>query len=82
MFNWSLIAGQSRGFTLMMQPTASREPRLGPDSVEPAAAIATRDDLVAALRFPLAPSWILQRTRRRLPNVLPPVAAPRPRGCG
>ena len=82
MFNWSLMAGQSRGFTLMMQPTASREPRLGPDNVEPAAAVPTRGDLVSALRFPLAPSWILQRPRWPLPSVLPPVAAPQPRGCG
>ncbi len=82
MFNWSLIAGQSRGFTLMMGPLGSPEPRPGPDRAEPVAAAATRDKLVAALRFPLSPSFILQRVRRPLPSVLAPVAPPQPRGCG
>jgi hypothetical protein len=82
MFNWSLMAGQSRGFTLMMRPAASFEPQSGPDRAEPVAAAAAPGDLVAALRFPLAPSWILQRSRRPLPGMLPPAAAPQPRGCG
>ncbi len=82
MFNWSLIAGQSRGFTLMMQPVGSPAPRPRLDRAEPVAAIAASDDLVSALRFPLSPSWILQKTRRPLPSVLAPAAAPQPRGCG
>jgi hypothetical protein len=82
MFNWSLIAGQSRGFTLMMRPAARVELSTGPDGAEPGAAAATQSDLIAALRFPLAPSWILRRTRRPLESVLPPAVAPRPRGCG
>jgi hypothetical protein len=83
MFYQSLMAGWSRGFTVMM-PTgleAGRPAGGGVDLPTLEASEATRGDLIAALRFPLAPGWILQGVRRRAGEAAsPPVAAPR--GCG
>lgn len=78
MFYHSLMAGQSRGFTLMAGWT---EEPAGRSGAERDAEEARQSDLVAALRFPMAPDWILRRTRR---PVVPeaPLLRPAPRGCG
>jgi hypothetical protein len=83
MFYQSLMAGWSRGFTVMMQGGLEAGRPAGGEEDSPAvdAPAATRGDLIAALRFPLAPGWILQGARRRVGEAIsPPVAAPR--GCG
>jgi hypothetical protein len=83
MFYQSLMAGWSRGFTVMMQGGLDAARPAGGEVGPPAlgASAATRGDLIAALRFPLAPGWILQGARRRVGEAMsPPVAAPR--GCG
>jgi hypothetical protein len=75
MFDISLLAGRSRGFTLMMRSAEADATRGGRGSGDEAAA--TRGDLIAALRFPLAPGWILRAPRRPVGEAMPP-----PRGCG
>ena len=82
MFYQSLIAGWSRGFTLTMRAAAEAPAHDGDGAgrAEAARSAAARSDLVAALRFPLAPGWILQRVRR--PPVPETPLRPLPRGCG
>ena len=77
-----LMAGWSRGFTLLTRPTVESERELAPAERAAEWDAAAKRDLVAALRFPLAPSWILETPRRPLPSVLPEAAPPQPRGCG
>lgn len=80
MFDISLLAGRSRGFTLMMRSAEANKARAG-ESVSQDDGAATRGDLIAALRFPLAPGWILREPRRPVGEAMSPrVAAPR--GCG
>jgi hypothetical protein len=81
MFYQSLMAGWSRGFTLM---SGSAEEATVPNAdVRPDEAVeeARRSDLVAALRFPMAPDWILRGPRRLAVAEVPPLR-PAPRGCG
>ena len=82
MFYQSLMAGWSRGFTLTMRAAAEAPAPTADDAArtDAARAAAARADLVAALRFPLAPGWILQRVRR--PPVPEAPRRPLPRGCG
>jgi|GEM_PF-3683777 len=82
MFYQSLMAGWSRGFTLTMRAAAEPPVSAGTDAgrAEADRATATRGDLIAALRFPLAPGWILPRVRR--PPVPEAPLRPLPRGCG
>lgn len=56
----SLMAGRSRGFTLMMRAGTETEAPAGTGGSGTDRAEAGRSDLIAALRFPLAPGWILQ----------------------
>ena len=80
MFDHSLRAGLSRGFTLMAARGHGETRRADEAPVVDGLSGATHADLVAALRFPLSPDWILQRMRR------PPAAEvplrSLPRGCG
>lgn len=76
-----LLAGWSRGFTLLSRSATEAEVR-GRGGAEPSieGATATRGDLIAALRFPMAPGWILQRVRRPVVPDVPLRSLPR--GCG
>jgi len=63
MFYQSLTMGRSRGVALLLGESFGVED--GVARPEPDRDAATRDDLIAALRFPLAPGWILQGSGRR-----------------
>lgn len=81
MFYHSLIAGWSRGFTLMSSIAEDAAVRAAAARSDEVAEEARRSDLIAALRFPMAPEWILHRTRRPVVAEASPLR-PAPHGCG